>query len=158
MIINHHQRKSGTHSGTSGEEIRGSSDILAFLDCHLSIHHDKKKKLIKVTQTKQREQEERKPFYVKYTDVDKKIIFEFSGDVKDEEFIGKVKQVKDFIVECLAKNTEIHRSEIVKKIKDEKNLEIGESTLKSATKELLEENIISQTKAGGNNSVFKLKG
>lgn len=66
LFTHHHRKQMGFGSSNPGQSMRGSSDILAAVDCHITIEKkkDEEDRLI-IRQTKLRQAELRKPFEVK---------------------------------------------------------------------------------------------
>ncbi|MSU54742.1 MAG: hypothetical protein EXS48_02860 [Candidatus Staskawiczbacteria bacterium] len=62
LFIHHHRKPQGFAKQSSSHSIRGSSDIIAAVDCHLAV--DRKDTEFIITQTKMRLQPEIKPFKV----------------------------------------------------------------------------------------------
>lgn len=80
VLVLHHNRKG---VGGAGEMVRGSSDILAACDVHLSI--TRKKRKITIAQTKNRYMEELKPFTVELMQSGDRSSFSFYGYDDDQE-------------------------------------------------------------------------
>jgi RecA-family ATPase len=82
VVVAHHNRKSGTKVGSAGDEMRGSSGILASVDCHIGVSRRKGSRTVTLEQTKNRFAEELKPFRLLLTGNTKKsetLAFEYVG-------------------------------------------------------------------------------
>jgi len=158
VIFSHHNRKVGSNRPNSAEDIRGSSELFAFLDCGLSLKKRKgKNSVIEVEQTKLREQVERSPFQINIIDKDDLIEFEFAGDIKEVEKVSKIEQAKKNILSLLEVNQELYRQELMKKIKDNSEEKIGESSIKEALQQLVQDGQISSRTGSGSTQIYSLK-
>ncbi|MFA5021537.1 MAG: AAA family ATPase [Patescibacteria group bacterium] len=127
VIITHHLRK-GNERGQSNINLRGSSDILAAVDCHLMVAARNKKTIIEVTQGKLRIAEEMDTFQLKIDKSDKSVKFSYAGTTKQEEDKNDMAWTK--IIEEIKDNGIKSRQDLVESVKSL----IGES----ATDELLD--------------------
>jgi RecA-family ATPase len=154
LIITHHNRKGlaqGNYHG-NGDDLRGSGDILAFCDCHISVSKTKDNE-IRISQTKLREEEERKPFLVKVIKNNDQLQFLYDRDV-EEVAVNKVVQAEEKIIECLAEKTML-RQDIIRLLKNE---DIGESSTEAAIKHLISKNTIGQERGAGKTLSYRLIG
>lgn len=153
-IIIHHNRKSGKNGYNPTEDMRGSSEILSFVDSGYSIKFNKKNKIITITNIKQRDAEEISPFTVDMEEKEDKLTFNFREFIKNDEFIPKTEKAKDEIIKILDANKEaMYQKEIIESLK---NI-AGESSIKSALKEMVNDEIIISKKGKGNSQYYKLK-
>lgn len=131
----HHNRKPGLlRSSNLSQDMRGSSDILAAVDCHLAI--ERKDKTITITQTKLRQGQEIRPFKLNIINDDNELRFEFAGEV-DEEQTKKAdwkKSIRDYLSE---QNAPKYKKEMFDQLKGA-GVEGGYSTFKTAVKEMLD--------------------
>ena len=118
LFTHHHRKQQGFGQNNPGQSMRGSSDILAAVDCHITIEkkRDEEDRLI-LKQTKLRQGEELKPFEVR---VIKEVFdengkpcpsgFEYAGDY--DEMKKKVEEVAEAVVvvvtEGMKSRPEIH--------------------------------------------------
>ena len=153
LILLHHNRKSGSKQGDSGEELRGSSEIFAFLDCAISLH--KKKDEITIRQTKLRITKESEPFITKVIEGDNSISFEFMGYTEGQDSQNKSEIAEEQILALLAKdNVGIFRQAIFAAL----NEECTDYAIKKAIKSLLACGKIDCTSGGkGNSSMYFIK-
>jgi KaiC/GvpD/RAD55 family RecA-like ATPase len=109
VLLNHHHRKKPIGKTFDSQPMRGSSDILAAIDCHMQIDH-KDDKLI-IAQNKNRFGEEIKPFEVDIKKEDDKIFFNYVGDAEIAQ--DKSSEGMGIILDLLVdKNDWLTRAEI----------------------------------------------
>lgn len=133
-IFTHHNRKQGLlRSSNPSQDMRGSSDILAAVDCHLAI--DRKDESITITQTKLRQGEEIKPFKINIVNDDTKLSFNFSGEVDELTRLKKdfAEAIKDLLEQ---EGKPMCKKEIFQSL-HESGIEGGYSTFKNAVQELV---------------------
>lgn len=101
VVILHHHRKEPLGGFSSGNSIRGSSDILASVDCHIALEYVKKDAVITFNQHKLRQAKAQDEFAAKiFTDDETrtKVWFEFVGDYdrkkeKHAEVINSIRAI-----------------------------------------------------------------
>ncbi|MEK7720710.1 MAG: AAA family ATPase [Bacteroidota bacterium] len=146
----HHNRKPGLlRSSNPSQDMRGSSDILAAVDCHLAI--ERKDEAIVITQTKLRQDQEIKPFKLNIINDDNELKFEFAGEV-DEEQTKKAdwkESIKNYLSEQKAPK---YKTEMFDQLKGA-GVEGGYSTFKTAVKEMLDKGELFE-KRGEKNKVY----
>ncbi|MEK7550809.1 MAG: AAA family ATPase [Patescibacteria group bacterium] len=149
VIFTHHNRKQGIlRSSNPSQDMRGSSDILAAVDCHLAV--DRKEESVVITQTKSRKSEELKPFKLNVIKENNTFHFEFAGEVDEEK--NKKTDFQEAIKDLLGKEDKLHKKEIFEKLKA-MGLEGGYTTFKAAIQELIDNGELF-TKSGERNKVF----
>src|ERR1044072_1898115 len=77
VLILHHNRKGGTGQSNPAMDMRGSSDILASVDCHIAVSRVGQSEFVKLTQTKNRDVWESAPFELR-----------FHEDASEFEYVG----------------------------------------------------------------------
>lgn len=146
----HHNRKPGLlRSSNPSQDMRGSSDILAAVDCHLAI--ERKDESVTVTQTKLRQGQEIRPFKLNIINDDTELRFEFAGEV-DEEQTKKAdwkESVRDYLSE---QNAPKYKKEMFDQLKGA-GVEGGYSTFKIAIKEMFDKGELFE-KPGEKNKVY----
>lgn len=148
VLFTHHNRKQ-QFSRSPSQDMRGSSDILAGLDCHLAI--EKKDGNLTVTQTKLRQAQELGAFQLHVVADETSFIFEYLGMVDSEK--SKKDETKDAIMEFLAQSLEPEfKQQIFKGIR-EQGATVGLSTFKSSMDELEKGGMV-YTQRGERNKVF----
>ncbi len=149
VIFTHHNRKTGIlRSSNPSQDMRGSFDILASVDCHLAIDRKFKEDLITVHQTKLRQQEEMKPFKLNVISDETEFKLEFAGDV--DEVQSKKSDIKEAVKDILKQeNKPMYKKELSVALKDN-GVEGGYSTFKKAIAEMVESGEIFEKKAEKN--------
>ncbi len=149
IILTHHHRKpNGYLPSQLGNSLRGSSDILAAVDSHLSL--DRKDDIITVHQTKLRQGVEIKPFEIKMTEVDEKINIEFVRESQPNKV--KMEEAKEAISHLLEEGKAMETKEIINAFG-----EVGEKNIRIALKELVKEKIILKSQQGHNKFLYSKK-
>ncbi len=151
VIVIHHHRKKGNDTSTSSQEMRGSSDILAQVDCHLAVDRKGNDASVVIYQNKLREAQEMEPFVVNFHSDSVKGHFEYGGRSKGKT--SKKEVLKVAIKQVLeASPTPLIKSEIWKLV-EKTGAKTGHSTFKTAIEEMIKDSQLF-TKKGGKNSMF----
>lgn len=101
VVFTHHNRKQSFFSKKiSAESMRGSSDILASVDCALAV--ESSDGLIKITQTKLRQDMPINSFKLKVTSLEDKVLFDYDGEFNDDK--EKIDNAKDAILTLLTES------------------------------------------------------
>jgi len=149
VIFTHHNRKQSGFAKNPSQDMRGSSDILASLDCHLAVERDKE--CITVTQTKLRQEQEIQPFKIGVISEEDEFRFEYWGEV--EETRTKKDNVKEIIKNILSQeNKSMFKEEIFEAIK-KTGFDIGQRTFANAVKEMAVKEILFETR-GEKNKIY----
>lgn len=87
VLIAHHNRKGVPGAYNPSSDMRGSSDILAAVDCHMALNRPKNSDYVDVWQTKNRYTREVAPFKLRFVETNGKSEFQFieSMRTKDDE-------------------------------------------------------------------------
>jgi len=150
IVIHHHGKKKNERTSAS-QDIRGSSDILAQVDCHLAIDRRGKEESVVIQQNKLREAQEIPPFVVHFRGNDDNRRFEYGGKSKGKT--SKKEELKDAIKQVLeVSNTHLIKSEVWKLV-EKTGTKTGHSTFKTAIEEMIKDSQLF-TKKGDKNSVF----
>lgn len=108
VIFTHHHRKESAYGATSSSSLRGSSDISAAIDCHLSLSYDKKDKIIAFSHLKSRQSPEVEPFSVKIIsdELNNTIELEYVGEYeKNQEKIDEASEAIEKLFESNSNKT-----------------------------------------------------
>lgn len=152
IIFTHHNRKSGIFRSSPSQEMRGSSDILASVDCHIAI--DRKEKLFTIKQTKSRHAEEIKSFQLKFCDDNDQVQFEFVGEL--DEAKSTIEELKEVIKNILEQEGRpMFKKELLEKI-SAAGIKGGKTSLNTAIKELKEAGELLQASGKGNRQYLSL--
>lgn len=120
-LILHHHRKNSMYAGTAGEAMRGSGDILASVDVHMSL--TRKENTVTISQTKNRFCEEIKPVSASLIYKDGKLKFQFVGYEKDKE--EKAKELEDNLFSFINYNQGVNKSELAEAFKQSAGVAAG---------------------------------
>lgn len=155
VLFVHHSRKlSSFRTNNPSQDLRGSSDILAAVDCHLAVNFIRNERCVQITQTKLREGLEAKPIKLAINTEVNDFRFTYQGDV--EETQTKKDDIKEAIRTVLSDNDSLNKTELYKQIK---SLEIdgGFSTYKTAVNELVKDGELTEQKGEKNSTYISLK-
>ena len=149
VIIIHHHGK--TESRKASQKIRGSSDIFAQVDCHISVTRGENDEIITLEQSKLREAQEMEPFILNFHINDDEGFFEYGGKRK-----GKT-NTKELLRTAIKQVLEETSTPVIKTklwTLVEKNVaKGGNSTFKTVFKNMVEEKELF-TKKGSKNSIL----
>ena len=143
-LLLHHNRKG---FGLAGEMVRGSSDILASCDIHMSI--TRKGRKITISQTKNRYMEELQPFTVELSQLEDHSGFKFLGYQDDKD--SQQDELKKIVIEKITNHPGINKSQLIS-IVSEKTDGIAINRISKTINELIEDGTI-RTKQGAKNSL-----
>ena len=151
VICIHHNRKEGVKM-QSTSSIRGSSDILAGIDCLLQVSKPENENYIGINQGKLRQDQQIEPFKVRISlDKEKKSMsFIHDGSFDSDE--SEMAEAKESIVEILKNNTEKNRQELTEILSENYAITIINKTLK----ELEASGVILKKVSGHNKHSFCL--
>lgn len=151
LLVAHHNRKQqGPFQVGGGEQMRGSSDILAFLDCQLSVVKNKKDNIIEMTQNKLRITMEQKPFKIGVENNEDKIVFFYLGE-GDSQI--KKKEASSAIINILSSEHEANKKEIIKKVQEVlKDISVG--VINETLLDLVESDKVVMRKGAGNTHLY----
>lgn len=150
VVFTHHHRKQGIlRSSNPSQDMRGSSDILAAVDCHLAV--ERKDDYLLIIQTKLRQGEEAKTFKLNIISEEDEFRFEFAGEVEEEK--TKKANFKEAIKDILEKEDQpMYKKQLYETMKSGR-VEGGYSTFKSAVQGMIENGELFE-KRGERNKVF----
>jgi RecA-family ATPase len=150
VLFTHHHRKKGNNQSGGSQEMRGSSDILASLDCHLSVDSEKGESSVKVTQNKSRYAEEIGSFTLNVIKNGESLSFEIDGDIEEEQSNKSI--IEEAIVHALTLNTELCKADIFRKLKQD-GIKVGNTTFLNTIKRMVKKGAI-QEKQGEKNTTL----
>jgi RecA-family ATPase len=154
VLIAHHNRKSLQGASSSSADMRGSSDILAAIDCHIALVRRNNDDCVDVVQTKNRYMQEIKSFKLRFvSDIDTST-FLFEKEQPSKKDVNE--SLKHKILNHLEKGTRPTR----KDLKDElagNGVELTISKLKSLTDELVESGLIKIIAGHRNSSHYVIR-
>jgi hypothetical protein len=144
LLTHHHRKQVGFAPSNAGQSMRGSSDILASVDCHISVKKkpDETNRLV-IHQSKLRQDEALKPFEVtilkENVDRDGKPVpsgFEYSGEFDEKKL--KTEEAIEAVLAVLA-NEHRCRTDIIEILSEE---DFGKTTVEDALKLAIEKGSI----------------
>lgn len=149
VICTHHNRKENMHSRSHAQAMRGSSDILASIDCLLSV--EKKNDTLIIRQPKLRQDQEIKPFELE-------IGSNFSLTYKGEHNQGKskVEEAKEVILQVMGDiENKPSQKELLETIKA-RGFSLGNHSIRTALEELTNDEVLILQKGEKNASFYVL--
>ncbi len=153
VILTHHNRKQGLARSNPSQDMRGSSDIFASVDCHLAV--EKKDDFLLITQTKLRQEEEVKPFKLQIVSDENEQKYVYAGEV--DEVQNKKEEFKEAICRILEQeNKPMYKKEISDILK-QAGISGGFSTFKMAVKEMVKDGVLIEKKGDKNKTYLSLK-
>jgi hypothetical protein len=153
VLVTHHNRKGGKTENPS-QDMRGSSDILAAVDCHLSLKRNREnKQTITITQTKVRFMQEIEPFEMEVVSTDERVKFEYAG-LSDFIETKRQKTVKA-IKEILSDEMTLNQKDILA-VLEEKYVRVNAKTLRSILRDMEKEGGLVGAPGKGSEIRYKL--
>ncbi len=154
VIITHHERKDGDMKSSAQNRLRGSSDISASVDAHISVRRDKnsKSKII-IEQAKLRGDIEMKPFEVFIKKIGDKTVFQYLGEPPEK--ISKSEASREKVLGVLEKEVDgLSRMEICARIKALTG--VGEKSVKTSIDALIKDGVILEKQGAKNTKICVL--
>lgn len=136
-FTHHHRKEENSPYSRKQYSMRGSSEILAQVDSHISL--DKTGGKIIVTQTKSRYAIEIEPFRLELVSLDEKSHFNYLGNFRKQE--QKTQQLRQLLPEIITEHGEKSRKELVEKLSGD----FGSVSIDNMLKELEQEQILDST-------------
>lgn len=153
VVFTHHNRKPGPKQFGGSQEMRGSSDILASVDAHLTIDRKQGENTIVVNQKKMRQAPEIKPFNLTLLSDDSGVKFKYEGE--QPTTISTRDQCKENI-ESILKETDrpLAKKEMFDLIKSE--VKGGYSTFRTALNEMVTDGKLFEKKGSKHTTLCSL--
>lgn len=149
VIAIHHLRKENGYQKSSGNSIRGSTDILAFTDVAFTIKKGKEKGTIIFETIKLRNGIEPEPFEINLVEDGEHLSFQYSGEIKASQ--KNIDEIKEAIISLLEEQNILSTPEIVNSLKDYKP-----QNIRTTLKILEEEKVITKETGGHNKQSYSL--
>jgi len=157
VVIAHHNRKAGSKLGGAGDEMRGSSGILAAVECHIAIKRQARSRAVTIEQTKNKMDEEMKPFKVVMegdTQKGETITFQYKGDMLPLKTTEET--LRETIFTLVANNDgELCQGDLLVLL-DEAKVPTNEHKLRSVLTEMVKANELVIVKGTGNTKNYRL--
>ncbi len=147
VIMTHHLKKAS--AGTSNADLRGSSDILAAIDCHLAVRKTKLSSSLVISQSKMRVATEMSPISLSIGSDANKFQFAIDSFLEPEKSVHE--QAIEQILGLLASG-EISRKELVKSVT---NL-VGSNAVGRLLKKLVKDGSIQLIKEENGKHIYRL--
>lgn len=149
VFTHHHRKEMSFRKSNFAQDMRGSSDILAAVDCHIAI--ERQEDIIRVFQPKLRQGEEIVPFNLNIINEEQSLRLEYAGEI--DEVATKKMEFKEAIVELLKKQGKpMYKKEIYKALKAG-GIEGSYTTFKTTLQEMIQKGELFEQK-GERNKVF----
>lgn len=152
VLATHHNRKPSGSGGNPAHEMRGSSDILAALDCHLALSRRDKNELV-LTQTKVRLAEELPPLELTVSSDENKVEITYMGTLAPSE--SKRETAKFEIMEALVAHKALNQREILAELAKTDG-QVNPRTLRSILESMVEAELIVKSKGDRNSIIYRL--
>jgi len=156
VVVAHHNRKAGSRMGNSGEEMRGSSGILAAVDCHIGVARKGKSRQVTLEQTKNRFGEELDPIKLELvgdTKNNEDLYFEYTGQVEPQK--DKSELLYKLVVQLLTENEQLNFKGLLKLLK-QCGLATNEHKLRGLLNDMVEREEVIVEKGIGNTKYYVL--
>ncbi len=140
VVLTHHERKEGLIRSSAQNKMRGSSDISAAVDSHISVRKDRDMKGVLVfEQPKLRGDEETPAFEIVVVKEEAKVSFMYSGNHSGEA--EKASQIKETILHILTESEEkLPMMVIVDQVKVVE--EVGGKFVQKILKDMIENKVV----------------
>lgn len=155
VIVIHHHRKKGKDRSNASQDIRGSSDIVAQVDCHLAVDRKPGNATVTIQQSKLREAPEMATFTVKFQSDGTVGSFEYAGSTKVGQ--SKRSELKSLIKSTLEVVNEPPNRGQLWLLVQKAGTSGGEATFKTALKEMLAAGELFSKKGAKNSTLYSLK-
>lgn len=152
VLCIHHNRKEGVQGTNARQNLRGSSDILASIDCHLAI--ERKEDSITIKQHKLRQGVEIPGFTLNLISNSSSVAFKYSGEAGKVQ--SKLQEVKEAIKNVLKNSlSKLNKTQLRKQLEDN-GFDFGSTTFKNAVNEMLADKQLYSQKGRGNEVFLSL--
>ena len=150
----HHNRKQGMMQSNPSQDMRGSSDILASLDCHLAI--ERKEGHLIIRQTKLRQGEEMRPFKLNIINDEQELRLEYGGE-PDETKTKKMEAeaAVRIILSRQSDGSPLSKQSIFELLK-KNGVDIGFSMVKAVLDEMVKKGEVTSAKGEKNKKLYSL--
>ena len=153
VLIAHHNRKSIAGSFSPSGVMRGSSDILAAVDCHMALGRNSGSEYVTIKQTKNRYTFELSPFKVKFSSNNDISGFEFVGEKKSRS--SERNSIRNAILSILQEKDNITKKDLHEYLKTSGN-EVGVTRLREMLEEMNVEGFITSTPGPRNSTYYEI--
>lgn len=153
ILFAHHNRKpgAGKNSDNLSHAMRGSSDILAAVDCHIALTRSEHRLII--NQTKSRDSEELAPVELDVVVTDGKFNIEYRGTLEKPQ--SKAKKAEAAIVEALTQRPNLNQKELLAELAT-LGFEIGIKTLQKALSDMVASGLLNRLPGSRNANLYQV--
>jgi predicted ATP-dependent serine protease len=151
VLVTHHNRKPGANNGSISNEMRGSSDILASVDCHIGLR--RKSNSLTLYQAKNRYAEELEPFEVNVVTDDESFKFEYQGEMQVQENRSQV--IKNAVLKLLSEHDKLFQKELLVGL-DKFGVKTNEHKLRELLKHMVAYGTVLETAGLGKTKYYSL--
>lgn len=149
VIIIHHNRKPGINSPGGSHELRGSGNILAQLDAHLSFTRNGN--CLSVKPQKLRYGIEHEPFEVEVVSNESHVSLEYRGSTYDKD----TKATKSAVYELIVEQGELNQKQLLELLK-ENSARVGQRKLSQILTKMAEEGSLLLKSGKGNETLYSI--
>jgi hypothetical protein len=154
ILITHHNRKPGGNSIGGSQEMRGSSDILAALDCHIAIKRSGRK--LKLTQTKLRLCEEMPPIEVELVEGDDgRVNFKYVGATEPHSAASRSEEIVSKLNTVFSTHQTYNQSQLLRQLA-KNGMHVSVNTLKRLLDEMVRSKVLRVDPGERNSLVYTL--
>lgn len=150
-FITHHNRKGGGDQSAGGQSMRGSSDILAAIDCHLMIKRDRN--LITLSQSKVRYAAEIDPINLEIRIDDSRASIKYLGSESRRQSNNELVEYR--VIEALGLGATSNQQNLLNKINQPEKI-IGKVTFGKIIGSMVQRGILTCKPGLGNTNLYKL--
>lgn len=151
VLITHHNRKGSSEN--LAQEARGSSDIIAAVDCHISVKKDEGRRLV-LTQTKLRIAEESDPVEIERISFGESLTFNYIGTMKPSE--SRKEKLISAILDVVDYRGDLNQKELQEQLL-EAGVKTNIKTLRKTLIEMVREKLLGTTSGRGNETRYHIK-
>jgi len=149
VLILHHNRKDGTGGFNPAQSLRGSSDILAAVDCHIAVNRTGQSDKVKLVQTKNRDVWEPTPFELRFYENASE--FEYVGS--DKTAAEKHRELLDKVVETVTSYSGLTKTQLIRQVKTQ-GIAIGIKKIGDVIDELVLNNELDMQESSRNSQKY----
>ena len=154
VMVTHHNNKKSNNTEQYGQDMRGSSDILASVDCHISIKRDRNSNSLTITQSKIRLAQELAPIEVRVNSGEE-VTFEYTGQLEVQTSVRT--RLRSSVVDVLGIHVELNKKDLAGLI-EEKYSKVNLKTLRSVLDMMISEELINERAGKGKEKLYALRG
>lgn len=152
VLVTHHNRKSGGDDNPS-QAMRGSSDILASVDCHLALKRISGSNILNLTQTKVRTTAELEPFDIDVEYDETSMTFAYLSSQATTTSMRT--DTAESIIEVLGTDTKMNQKQIAEALENN-DRGIGMKSLRPILNSLISKGTILATRGKGKEILYEM--